>query len=114
MRPDVTVTHFSNLTLGARHALHSHCCRTFLPTVRVCGGGAIRISGSHSSAGQSRRLTTLRSAAQARVGSIPVESVRFADGGFQGFPESGMLTELSANDTFSLVVVDGEWSFASK
>ena len=40
--------------------------------------------------------------------------VRFADGGFQGFPESGMLAELCANDTFGLSVVDCEWSFARK
>jgi hypothetical protein len=44
----------------------------------------------------------------------PRSYVRFADGGFQGFPESGMLAELCANDTFGLNVVDCEWSFASK
>jgi len=44
----------------------------------------------------------------------PCSYVRFADGGFQGFPGSGMLVELCVNDTFSLVVVDGGWSFANK
>jgi len=39
--------------------------------------------------------------------------VRSADGGFQGFPGSGMLAELCVNDTRSFIVVDGEWSFAS-
>jgi len=46
--------------------------------------------------------------------SPPCSYVRFADGGFQGFSGSGMLVELSVNDTFSLVVVDGGWSFANK
>jgi len=43
----------------------------------------------------------------------PCSYVRIADGGFQGFPGSGMLAELSVNDTFSLIVADGEWSFAN-
>jgi len=42
-----------------------------------------------------------------------VNICRFADGGFQGFPESGMLAEMCANHTVGLTVVDGEWSFAS-
>jgi len=45
--------------------------------------------------------------------SPPCSCVRFADGGFQGFPRSGMLVELFVKDTFSCIVVDGEWSFAN-
>jgi len=45
--------------------------------------------------------------------SPPCSYFRFADGGFQDFPESGMLVELFVNDIFSLVVVDGGWSYAN-
>jgi len=46
--------------------------------------------------------------------SPPCSYVRFADGGFHGFQGSGVLVELSVNDTLSLVVVDGGWSFANQ
>jgi hypothetical protein len=49
-----------------------------------------------------------------RAVSCACTALRFADGGFQGFPGSGMLAELCVNDTFSFIVVDGEWSFANK
>jgi hypothetical protein len=69
---------------------------------------------STSSLGQTLLWVKLELCALSDALSPPCSYVRLTDGGFPGFPGSGVLAELCVNDTFSLIVMDGGWSFASR